>query len=193
MCIRDRPKAGTYEDGEPRRVYFCAPNAGGCGRTMIDAGMVEDEARRFAVARLSDPRHAAQVAAAFTAAQSARAELDQGIAEAEATVERLRDKLRRKELSLRAFEMTSVTVVEHLDGLVAERDALAVPVAAGPVEAGRARAEVEASWDAGSQEDRRSMLLSALGTTTSLVIQPAGRGNRRAGPDPERVAFVPAG
>ena len=158
---------------------------------LMDAWTVEAEARAFTVARLSDPRHAQQIAAAFNAVQSARADLDQQIAEAEGTVERLRDKLRRKELTMRGYEMAVVTVIEHLDGLVAERDALDVPAITGPVEAGRARAEVEAAWDTGSQEHRRAMLLAALGSTTQLVIMPAGRGNRRLGPDPDRVVFLP--
>ena len=188
-----RPISGTYPDGEPRRSYVCAKSTGGCGRILVDAAMVEAEARAFTVARLSDPRHAAQVAAAFTKAQHAHADLDRQIAEAEETVERLRDRLRRKELSLRAYEASVVAVEEHLDGLVAERDALDVPAVAGPVEAGKAGAEIEAGWDTGSQEHRRAMLVSALGTTTQLVIQPADRGgNRLLGADPERVAFLPA-
>ena len=187
-----RAKAGTYSNGEPRRDYFCAPQAGGCGKTMMDAQTVEDVARSFALARLSDPRHAERIAAVFSAVQEARAALDQEIAEAKVTAERLREKLRRKELSLRAYTASVVPVEEHLDGLIAERSALDGPVTPGPVEAGRARAEVEAAWDSGTQEDRRAMLISALGSSTKLVILPAGRGNRRLGPDPERVAFVPA-
>jgi hypothetical protein len=84
-----------------------------------------------------------------------------------------------------------VAVEEHLAALLAERNALDVPTNPGPVEAGRARAEVEAAWDTGTQEHRRAMLVSALGTTTRLVIQPATPADRRAGPDPDRVAFLP--
>jgi DNA invertase Pin-like site-specific DNA recombinase len=191
--LSGRPKAGLDPDGQPARVYFCAPAHGGCGKTLMDAWTVETEARAFTVARLSDPRHAAQIAQAFAEVANARAELDQQITEAESTVDRLRDRLRRKELSLRAYEMTSVTVVEHLDRLVAEREALDLPTVTGPVETGKAREQVEAAWDSGTQEHRRAMLISALGTTTQLVILPAGRGNRRAGPDPERVSFLPIG
>jgi hypothetical protein len=189
--LSGRPKAGLDPDGEPRRVYICAPSHGGCGGTVMDAWTVEAEARSFTVARLSDPRHAERIAAAFTEAEHAQAELDSDIAEAEGTVARLKDRLRRRELSLRAYESSVVAVLEHLDGLEADRAALDVPTVTGPVETGKARAEVEAAWDGGSQEHRRAMLVSALGATTELVIGPAGRGNRRAGPDPERVSFVP--
>ena len=186
-----RPISGTYPDGEPRRTYVCAKSTGGCGRLLMDAWTVEAEARAFTVARLSDPRHSQQIAAAFNAAQHARADLDQQIAEAEGTVERLRDKLRRKELSLRGYEASVIAVQEHLDGLVAERDALAMPATAGPVETGKARTQIEAEWDTGSQEQRRALLVSALGNDVQLVIQPARPGNRRGGPDPDRVAFLP--
>ena len=187
-----RPLSGVDPDGEPRRSYVCAKSTGGCGRLLMDAWTIEREARSFTVARLSDPRHAQQVAAAFSAVQHARADLDVQIAEAEETVARLRTKLRRRELTLRAYESAALAVVEHVDALVAERDALAVPAVVGPVEAGKARAEVEAAWANGSQEQRRSMLLSALGNMTQLVILPARPGNRRGGPDPHRVSFVPA-
>ena len=186
-----RPNAGSYPDGEPRRSYVCAKSTGGCGRLLMDALTVEDVARRFTIGRLSDPKHAAQVAAVFAAAQQGRAALDQDITEAEETVGRLKNRLRRKELSLRGYESAVVTVLEHLDALMAERNALDVPAVTGPVEAGKARAEIEAEWDTGTQEHRRAMLVSALGGTTQLVILPAGRGNRRLGPDPERVAFLP--
>lgn len=186
-----RPISGVYADGQPRRNYVCAKSTGGCGRLLVDAAMVEIEARAFAVARLSDPRHGQQIAAAFNAAQHARADLDQQIAEAEGTVERLRDELRRKALSLRGYEASVIAVQEHLDGLVAERDALALPAIAGPVETGKARAQIEAEWDTGTQEQRRALLLAALGNDVQLVIQPARPGNRRGGPDPDRVAFLP--
>jgi DNA invertase Pin-like site-specific DNA recombinase len=74
-----RPRVGLapYDDGEPRRQYWCQPRAhgGGCGKLAIDQRYADAEVGAAVLRRLGDPKHARVVAKQAAAAKAARAVL----------------------------------------------------------------------------------------------------------------------
>lgn len=88
-----RPHSGTYPDGTPRRQYHCHKGGGGCGKVAADVRAVDRELRAFVTRRLSDPRHAAAIAAARAQVADRLTALNTEIAECETLAETLAEAL----------------------------------------------------------------------------------------------------
>ncbi len=156
-----------------------------------DVRAVDGELRSFVVRRLSDPRHAAAVAAARARVADRLSAVTTQIAECEAIGEALADRLGRREITLAAFDKANQPIAADLARLRTERDALARGEPTGPVAVLDA-ATVGAQWDAAKPPGRRSLLITALGSLR-LFLDPAPRGGRRVF-DPTRVRVAtPAG
>ncbi|MGH3754268.1 MAG: recombinase family protein [Pseudonocardiaceae bacterium] len=187
--LTGRPHSGTYPDGSPRRQYHCHKRSGGCGGVAADVRAVDRELRSFVVRRLSDPRHAAAVAAARARVADRLTAVTTEIVECEAIGEALADRLGRREITLAAFDKANQSIAADLSRLRTERDALAVGEPTGPVQVLDA-AEVGAQWDDAEPSERRRLLITALGSLR-LVLDPAPRGGRRVF-DPARVRVAEA-
>ena len=185
--VTGRPHSGTYPDGARRRQYTCNKHSGGCGGVAADARAVDRELRSFVMRRLSDPRHAAAVAAARARVADRLSAVITEIAECEAIGEALADRLGHREITLAAFDKANQSIAADLVRLGAERDGLTVGEPAGPVAVLDA-ATVGAQWDAAEPAERRGLLVAALGSL-HLVLDPAPKGGRRVF-DPARVRLV---
>ncbi|WP_233620544.1 recombinase family protein [Amycolatopsis sp. WAC 01416] len=61
-----RPHSGVYKGTEEkRRQYACLTSRRGCGKVAADARLIDIELRQFVMTRLSDPRFAAAISAAY--------------------------------------------------------------------------------------------------------------------------------
>ncbi|PZS30314.1 MAG: recombinase family protein [Pseudonocardiales bacterium] len=196
--LNGRPHAGTYPDGSPRRQYHCNKRSRGCGGVAADVRAVDRELRSFVMRRLSDPRHAAAVAAARARVADRLTAVVTEIADCEAIGEALADRLGRREITLAAFDKANQPIAADLARLRAERDSLAVGEPAGPVAVLDA-ATVGAQWDAAEPAERRGLLVAALGSL-HLVLDPAPKDGRRVfNParvrlaDPNTTLAAPAG
>ncbi|MGH3571320.1 MAG: recombinase family protein [Pseudonocardiaceae bacterium] len=185
--LSGRPHAGTYPDGCPRRQYHCSKRSRGCGGVAVDVRAVDRELRSFVMRRLSDPRHAAAVAAARARVADRLTAVITEIAECEAIGEALADRLGRREITLAAFDKANQPIAADLARLRAERDCLAAGEPAGPAAVLNA-ATVGAQWDAAEPAERRGLLVAALGSL-HLVLDPAPKGGRRVF-DPARVRLA---
>ncbi|MGH3571380.1 MAG: recombinase family protein [Pseudonocardiaceae bacterium] len=185
--LNGRPHAGTYPDGSPRRQYHCNKKSRGCGGVAADVRAVDRELRSFVMRRLSDPRHAAAVAAARARVADRLTAVTTEIAECEAIGEALADRLGRREITLGAFDKANQPIAGDLVRLRAERDSLAGGEPAGPCAVLDA-ATVGAQWDAAEPAERRGLLVAALGSL-HLVLDPAPKGGRRVF-DPARVRLA---
>lgn len=152
-----------------------------------DVRAVDRELRSFVMRRLSDPRHAAAVAAARARVADRLSVVTREIAECEAIGEALADRLGRREITLAAFDKANQSIATDLARLRAERDGLTVGEPAGPVAVLDA-ATVGAQWDAAESAERRGLLLAALGTLR-LVLDPAPKTGRRVF-DPARIRLA---
>jgi DNA invertase Pin-like site-specific DNA recombinase len=185
--LTGRPHTGTYPDGVPRRQYHCTKRSGGCGGVAADVRAVDGELRSFVVRRLSDPRHAAAVAAARARVADRLSAVIVEIAECEAIEEALADRLGRREITVAAFDKANQPLSVDLTRLRSERDALSAGEPAGPVTVLDA-AEVAAQWDTAEPPERRSFLLAALGSLR-LMLDPAPKSGRRVF-DPARIRLA---
>ncbi|MGH8573051.1 MAG: recombinase family protein, partial [Gammaproteobacteria bacterium] len=169
-----RPHNGQYPDGEQRRQYFCGrAKRGACGKVAVDMRAVDRELRELVVARLSDSRHAAAIAAARAQVADRLSAVDAEIAEIEQLQRALSDRLGRREISLESFDVANRPLAQDLARLVAEREQLADGSPAGPVQAMSAHA-VAQQWDDPDTAvaERRAMVTAALGGSW-LAVDPA--------------------
>lgn len=184
--VTGRPHSGTYRDGTPRRQYHCNKGGGGCGKVAADMRAVDGELREFVTRRLSDPRHAAAVAAARAQVADRLTALNAEIADCETIAEALADRLGRREITLAAFDKANEPLTADLARLRAERDTLNGDGPAGPIQVQDA-ATVRAQWDDADPPERRTMLISALGPHR-LILDPAPHGRRTF--DPARIRIL---
>ena len=90
---RPRSHHKAYEDGEPKREYWCSPANGGCSGVNIDQRALDDWAGEFAIKTLADPKHADALAEQEAELSAKRAELESEASAIEATLGDLNDKL----------------------------------------------------------------------------------------------------
>ncbi|HEX3790439.1 MAG TPA: recombinase family protein [Pseudonocardiaceae bacterium] len=172
-----------------RRVYFCAPHRGGCGKVTATVPAVDRELRGLVVQRLSDPEHAAQVTA-FTSKRTER--LTQVRAEIEQTEqlqEAMAARVGRVEMTLTAFDAANQPLAARLAGLRQERDSLESGDL-GPLTVAT-RDEIEAEWDTlgevGDVAGQRAMLRRALGRHHLILDRATSRAPRF---DPTRLRLA---
>ncbi len=175
--LTGRPHSGTYPDGTARRQYHCNKGGGGCGGVAADVRAVDRELGAFVMRRLSDPQHAAAVAAARAQVADRLSAVHAEIAECEAIGEALADRLGRREMTLAAFDKPNEPITADLARLTAERDTLTTEEPAGPVQVQDATA-VGTQWDDAQTPERRGMLIAALGSLR-LVLDPASKNGPR--------------
>lgn len=89
---RPRPHHHAYEDGEPKREYWCSPANGGCGGVHIDIRILDGWAGEWAVRELSDPEHADAVARREAEFSARRAELEAEVSAIESMLDDLNSK-----------------------------------------------------------------------------------------------------
>jgi len=186
-----RPHTGTYSDGERRRQYYCDPRRNrACGRVAVDQRALDRELRELVIARLSDSRHAAAIAAARAQVADRLAAVTAEIGDIERLQRALSDRLGRREISLDSFDVANRPLAEDLARLTVERDELSGGNPAGPTEAMSAET-VAAQWDDpdASVADRRAMLTAALGRSW-LVVDPVKAAGVRRTFDRRRVRLV---
>jgi hypothetical protein len=182
--VNGRPHVGVYPDGQKRRQYTCMKARGGCGKVAADARAIERELRGFVISRLSDPDHAAALAAVLARCADRLAEVEAEIRECEALQAALSERLGRRQISLDSFDIANEPLSAALDRLTAERESLAGGTS-GQRETPEAlsEAEVSAEWDASGVAERRGMLTAALGRERVFIAPAAGRGKF----DPSRI------
>lgn len=145
----------TYADGQPRRIYRCSPDRG-CTKVSIDGRRADQWARDLVLAVLSDPKHAQAVARS----SAALAKVSDAIESVHATQRGIAARLGDGRMSLDAHDAAADPLARRLTALEAERDAL-LATGAGSTPTTRARADLEAEWDAASTETRRALVAQA--------------------------------
>jgi len=90
---RPRSHHRAYEDGEPKREYWCSPSNGGCAKVNIDQRQLDFWAARWALRELSNPDHADAVAAREAEVSAQREALEAEAAAIETTLDDLAVKL----------------------------------------------------------------------------------------------------
>ncbi len=152
--IRPGTSRDTYDDGQPRRIYRCKS----CGQ-QIDARIAERWVRDRVIKRLSDPKHAEQIARRSRAVAAVSAK----IAQAEQLAVTLADRLGREEIALDRYDAAAAPLDARLAKLTAERDEL---LKAGADEHAQAESEdaVSALWDdeRTTPAERRAMITRAI-------------------------------
>jgi hypothetical protein len=185
-----RPQTGTYRDGTQRRQYWCATSAGGCGRIMVDCRAIDAWAGGWAIRELSDPAHASAMELAERELEARRSGLADELAEVDALIMALDERLGRRELTLERYERIVKPLEADRERVRLELDELAgADVAAystrlfTPREAERFAWLVR--WDEGDTVERRGVVKLALRGRRVVV----GRG-RPGAFDAERVRVV---
>jgi site-specific DNA recombinase len=121
------------------------------------------------ILRLSDDRYAAAVEAARAQVADRLSVINAEIAEYEELQEAVSERLGRREFkTMAAFDKANKPIVEQLDKLYAEREALSGGSPEGPTKAQPAAA-IAAQWDTADNSERRSMLTKALGGSTLFL------------------------
>ncbi|MFE6845050.1 recombinase family protein [Streptomyces sp. NPDC057686] len=162
--------AKYYADGREREMYHC-PAGRGCGRLAIRVPEADLAIEAFVVARLSDSRHAAQIEAQASAAR----EVDDKIAEIEATANALASKLGEGEISIDQFNAANQPLSRRLSALRKQAAGAGAPPDPGLASAG-ARPAVLKRWKKARTEEKRAMLRAALGSQI-LYIDPVPEGS----------------
>jgi hypothetical protein len=185
-------KMGGHElkiRGRPVTRYVCHPHRGGCSVTIAMSG-TDRELRALTIARLSDSRYAAAIATARAQVSQRLAVVNAEIEQIEAVAAALSEKVGRREMSVADFNNSYGFLRADLEPLLAERDQLAGGSIDGPTRA-LSSAEVARHWDeAGSFQQRRAMLIDAIGTDQVRVL-PSIPGTRRHVFNPDRIVLVP--
>lgn len=192
--LTGRPRSGVGADGEQKREYLCVKRQGrgGCWGVVADGGGLDNWAKRFTIARMTDPANLERVRARTAEAESVAAEaseLESQIAEAEQLAAALADRLGRGELSLARYDAAIKPLDARIGSLSARRQEL--PQHDPALLAILSDGEAEQLWANGTPARRRVMLQDAL-AGAALVVNPAGLS---APPvfDNSRVAVVPQG
>ncbi|MGH3450932.1 MAG: recombinase family protein [Haloechinothrix sp.] len=158
----------AYSDGQRRVTYFCNKGRRGCGRVYADLRSVDRELQIFTLQRLSDPRHAAAVAAARSKVAERLASVNEEIAHCEQLQRALSDRLGRRQMTLDAFDAANEPLAADLAKLKAERDALSGGNPDGPTKP-QSVAELDVQWTDGDIAAKRAMLTSALGRDRLVI------------------------
>ncbi|WP_221464658.1 recombinase family protein [Actinophytocola algeriensis] len=149
-----------------KKYYTCEKERRGCGKVNADLRSVDQELRTYVILRLSDDRYAAAVEAARAQVADRLSAINADIAEYEQLQEAVSERLGRREFkTMAAFDKANKPIVEALDRLYTEREALSEGSPEGPTKAQPAAA-IAAQWDAADNSERRSMLTKALGGST---------------------------
>ena len=159
------------KNGPARIRYICARQRRGCGKVAIDLPKVDAELLAFAVERLSDERHAAELADALTLTSHRLQIVRQEIGEIERLQRELSERVGQRKMTLTAFDAANEPLSADLARLTAERDVLAAEAINEPVSASSA-ASIEASWLSGDISEKRAMLTRAIGAD-KLCVMPA--------------------
>jgi DNA invertase Pin-like site-specific DNA recombinase len=196
---RPRSHHRAYEDGEPKREYWCSPANGGCSGVNIDQRALDEWAAEWAVKILADPKHADQVAERAAELSARRGELDQEASDIEATLGDLNDKL--------AADLPAAVRAGRRETVLARYAAVTGPLEArlGSIATGLAAIEAESAdpspgrtipardqaylywldrWMSGTTGEKRQILAHALGGR--VIVVESGRGA-------ERIEVRPAG
>lgn len=178
ITLSARPQESNYRGSDERRAtYFCNKQRRGCGKIYADKRAVDRELRAFTIARLSDFRHAAAIAAARSQVRERLDAVLREIAECEKIQNALSERLGRRKMTLDAFDKANEPLARDLAKLTAERDALSGGNLDGPTQAQPPEA-IAAQWDAAEIAERRAMLTQALGRHQLRVLPYAGGGKR---------------
>jgi DNA invertase Pin-like site-specific DNA recombinase len=152
-----------------KKYYTCEKERRGCGKVNADLRAVDQELRAYVILRLSDDRYAAAVEAARAQVADRLSEINAEIAEYEELQEAVSERLGRREFkTMAAFDKANKPIVENLDRLYAEREALSEGSPEGPTKAQPAAA-LATQWDAADNAERRAMLTKALGGSTLFL------------------------
>ncbi|MBB4684635.1 recombinase family protein [Amycolatopsis jiangsuensis] len=171
-------RTATYrEDGQWRFQYFCPKQRRGCGTVYVDGRAVDRELLAFTVERLSDERHAHEVAVLQSRTSDRLAEVRAEIAQIEVLQQGLSERLGARRISLDAFDVANEPLAADLARLIAERDELTEEVPAGPTEVASAQTLAD-EWEKGDTSEKRAMLTRALGRDRMTVF-PADRTGKR--------------
>lgn len=176
-----------YPDGTRRATYFCNKARRGCGRVYADVRAVDCELRIFTLRRLSDPRHAAAVAAARSKVAERLAAVTDEITTCEQLQRALSDRLGRRGITLDAFDAANEPLAADLAKLRAERDTLSGGNPDGPTKP-QSVAQLDAEWQAGDIAAKRAMLTSALGRDRLVIDRFQHTGKRHF--DKSRIRLI---
>lgn len=180
---RPRGHLNPYSDGAVRRQYWCQPRVvnGGCGRISIDQRDLDRHVAALVIEVLSDPRHAAAVEAAASAALDVRQQLDAEISEVEHTAEELAGRLGRGEIKLSRFDAATGPLDRRLAELRARRAEIesAPALAASPQVLAASKQQWAERWDVASVSERRALLRQALRGRRLLVMPADPKAPRR--------------
>ncbi|HEV7651982.1 MAG TPA: hypothetical protein VGP26_27830 [Actinophytocola sp.] len=173
-----------------KAVYFCNPGRRGCGKVYIDVRATDLRLRALTASRLSDPKHAAAVAAARAQFADELARVHEEIRQCEQIQRALADRLGRREIDLDAFDLANEPLVTDLARLRARREELttndADGGADGPVRVQDAT-EIARQWDGGEIGEKRGLFMSALSSSVVYVAPFQRKGKRVFDPDRIRV------
>ncbi len=161
--LNSRTRSGKYyADGEERVMYSCLwPR--GCAKVALAQPAADLAVEAFVIRRLSDPRHADQIA---IQAEHVR-EIDQQIAELEEIMTLLDKRLTNREISAARWDTMNAPLADQLKRLQTQRDEAKSPDPTMAV-AG-AQATVRQRWERALTPERRAMLKAALGELTLYV------------------------
>jgi DNA invertase Pin-like site-specific DNA recombinase len=149
-----------------KKYYTCEKERRGCGKVNADLRAVDQELRTYVILRLSDDRYAAAVEAARAQVADRLSAINAEIAEYEQLQEAVSERLGRREFkTVAAFDKANKPIVENLERLYAEREALSEGSPKGPTKAQPAAA-IATQWDTADNAERRAMLTKALGGST---------------------------
>jgi site-specific DNA recombinase len=186
-----RPLSGRVESATGRGSYRCNKQRRGCGRIDISVRRVDAELRALTIARLSDPRHAAAIAAVWSAVSGRLSDVEHEIDQIESLARALSERVGRREMSLADFDNSYRFLQDDLAPLVEERDQLRAIAPADSATGAMTEVDVAEEWDgADSTADRRALLREAIGAD-QLRILPANQHGKRVF-DPGRIILVAA-
>jgi DNA invertase Pin-like site-specific DNA recombinase len=184
---RPRSHHKAYDDGEPKREYWCSPANGGCSGSSIDQRELDEWAADFAIRTLSDPQHRDAVAKRAAEMDARVAELDRESSDIEAILDDLNakltadlpnavragraDKVRARHASLTApLEKRLAEIGPELEALASE-SATPEPGTRTIPERDQAYLYWLDLWDTGETGERRPILARALAGRV-IVVSP---------------------
>ncbi|MFC5289912.1 recombinase family protein [Actinokineospora guangxiensis] len=174
-----------YSDGEKRRRYMCSSRHGGCGKINIDARGADREIKSFALARLSDPASAAELARGSARRSERIAELQDTLSTIETIQKSLSGRLGVRKMTLAAFDEAMEPLARDHTAATTELDALLSAPSDETATRAEAVEEWEARWEDSDLPGRRALFARALGDATWLVVDPSGPLRNRF--DPSRM------